>query len=150
SVAMLLHEYATANACLGITPGDFSVLATDVSARVLTAAAAATYLGRDLVRGLSSVQINRHFDQRGQTWVLKGKIRQLVEFRRVNLVQPFAGLGVFDVILCRNVLIYFDDPTRRRICAQLADMLTYDGYLLLGSAENLYGVSEKFESVRFG
>ena len=68
----------------------------------------------------------------------------------MNLIQPFSGLGVFEVILCRNVLIYFDDATRRRICDQFFAMLADGGWLLLGSAENLYGISDRFTSVRFG
>jgi len=82
--------------------------------------------------------------------VARPALRKLVEFRRVNLAQPFQNLGVFEVILCRNVLIYFDDATRRKICEQCYAMLADGGWLLLGAAENLYGISDRFTSVRFG
>ena len=82
--------------------------------------------------------------------MVREPVRRLVEFRRANLVQPFAGLGTFDAIFCRNVLIYFDDDTRRRVCAQLHAALAEGGWLLLGSAESLYGLAEGFESVRLG
>ena len=81
---------------------------------------------------------------------MRPQIRQLVEFRRVNLVQPFLGLGTFDVIFCRNVLIYFDEATRRRICDQFHAVLTDGGWLILGSAENLYGIDERFQSQTVG
>ena len=67
-----------------------------------------------------------------------------------GVAEAFSGLGTFEVILCRNVLIYFDDARRRMICDQFFAMLTDGGWLLLGSAENLYGISDRFVSVRFG
>jgi len=75
---------------------------------------------------------------------------RLVEFHRANLVQPFSALGTFDAIFCRNVLIYFDDDTRRRVVAQMRAALADGGWLLLGSAETLYGIVDGFESVRLG
>lgn len=150
SLAMLVSDYVLANAYLGVSTGDFSILATDVSAKVLARAAAAEYSERDLVRGLSPAQIARYFHKQGAGWIVQEKVRKLVEFCRANLVHPFQGLGTFDVIFCRNVLIYFDDDTRRRICRQFHDMLTDEGSLILGSAENLYGVTDQFESVRYG
>jgi len=74
----------------------------------------------------------------------------MVEFRRVNLTQPFLGLGTMDLIFCRNVLIYFDLATRRRICDQFYTMLSDGGWLMLGSAENLYGIHDRFQSQRLG
>ncbi len=76
--------------------------------------------------------------------------RRLVEFRRVNLAESFTSLGAFDLICCRNVLIYFDQPTRQRICRQFHTMLAEGGRLLLGSAENLYGISDDFVSLPLG
>jgi chemotaxis protein methyltransferase CheR len=150
SVAMLVHDYIGANRGRGVKESDFTILATDISAKVLATAAAGEYQERDLARGLTPQQIQRYFQKNSNAWVLQDKIRKLVEFRRVNLVQPLLGLGIFDLIFCRNVLIYFDDATRQQICRHLADMLTAEGYLILGSAENLYGVSDRFESITFG
>ena len=150
SLAMLVHDYATARRQHGLSPGDFEILATDVSAKVLATASAAEYAERDLARGLTKQQIQRYFHKTARGWTVQEKVRKLVVFRRCNLIQSFAGLGVFDLIVCRNVLIYFDDATRQRICRQFADMLAADGFLLLGSAENLYGVSDQFVSLCFG
>jgi chemotaxis protein methyltransferase CheR len=150
SLAMLTHDYATANRERGIAVGDFEILATDVSAQALATAAAATYAERELARGMTTKQIHRYFEKTEQGWSVREKVRKLVVFRRVNLIQPLSGLGVFDLICCRNVLIYFDEETRRRICRQFADMLSANGFLLLGSSENLYGVTDRFESLNFG
>jgi chemotaxis protein methyltransferase CheR len=141
SVAMTVAEFGG---------GSFSVLATDVSSRALAVARAGEYTRQEVARGLSAAQLARHFEPRGERWAVRESVRRLVEFRRANLVQPFATLGTFDAIFCRNVLIYFDDDTRRRVCAQLHAALADGGWLLLGSAENLYGIADGLESVRLG
>jgi chemotaxis protein methyltransferase CheR len=150
SLAMLVHDYIQANRAPGAHEGDFQILATDVSAKVLATAAAAEYSEWEVTRGLTPVQVSRHFEQRGERWVVRAPVRRLVEFRRLNLLQPLTGLGTFDMIVCRNVLIYFDEATRRRLCEQFSTMLTNDGWLLLGSAESLYGITTLFESARLG
>jgi chemotaxis protein methyltransferase CheR len=150
SLAILIHELAGLSQSGGPRPGDFSILATDVSAQALATATAAAYERRQVDRGLTAGQIHKHFEHCGDRWVARPALRKLIEFRRVNLIQPFTGLGVFEVILCRNVLIYFDEATRRRICDQFFAMLADGGWLLLGSAENLYGIHDRFSSVRFG
>lgn len=150
SLAVLIHELAGASQPGGPKSEDFSIMATDVSAQALATARAAAYERRQVERGLTAAQIHKYFEHCGDHWVARPTLRKLLEFRRVNLVQPFSGLGVFEVILCRNVLIYFDDATRRTICDQFFAMLADGGWLLLGSAENLYGVSDRFASVRFG
>jgi chemotaxis protein methyltransferase CheR len=150
SVAMTVAEFVEANRGRGVGEGTFSILATDVSARALAAARAGEYTRQEVARGLSAAQLARHFEPRGERWAVREAVRRLVEFRRANLVQPFAALGTFDAILCRNVLIYFDDDTRRRVCAQLYASLAGGGWLMLGSAENLYGFADGLESVRLG
>jgi chemotaxis protein methyltransferase CheR len=149
SLAILLHEYAAAQRSLGVRPDDFSILATDVSTNALATAMAGQYDRWQISRGLSNAELHQFFEPRDEQWAVRPPIRKLVEFRRVNLVQSFLGLGTFDVILCRNVLIYFDEETRRRICDQFHAMLADGGWLILGSAENLYGISERFQSERF-
>ena len=77
-------------------------------------------------------------------------VRDLIDFRQVNLCHSLGGLGSFDLICCRNVLIYFDALTRQRICQQFHALLREQGWLLLGTAENLYGIATNFASVRVG
>jgi chemotaxis protein methyltransferase CheR len=150
SLAILICEYLAAQRQSGIDVSDFSILATDISANALAIATAAEYSRRDMDRGLSSEQVRKFFEQHGDRWAVKSPARQIVDFRRINLMQPFTGLGMFHVILCRNVLIYFDEENRRRICEQFSAMLVEGGWLLLGSAENLYGINNRFLSLRFG
>jgi chemotaxis protein methyltransferase CheR len=150
SLAMLVHDFVKANRALGFRERDFSILGTDISARALTAATAAAYDQRDLDRGLTPTQIGHFFEKSKSGWVVRPEVRRLVEFRRMNLLGSLAGLGPFSVILCRNVLIYFDEATRRRLCEQFAALIPVGGWLVLGSAENLYGICDQFESVRLG
>ncbi len=130
--------------------GDFAVLATDISERVLATARAAEYTDRDAARGLSPALLARCCERRGHAWVVREPVRRLVEFRRLNLTGPLTDLAPFDAVFCRNLLIYFDLDTRRRVCRGLHDLLTDGGWLILGAAENLYGVSNHFEALRFG
>jgi chemotaxis protein methyltransferase CheR len=150
SLAIVIHEFAAAQRPGGLGPGDFSILATDISTQALAAATAAEYHPQHVARGLSPSQLQRFFEQCDELWVVRPALRKMVEFRRVNLTQPFLGLGTFDAILCRNVLIYFDEATRRRICDQFYTMLADGGWLVLGSAENLYGISDRFQSQQLG
>lgn len=149
SIAMVLHEYAT-NISLSAPRCDFSVLASDISARALDVAQRAEYGLAEIRRGLSAGEIDRYFERHGPRWRVRDLIRRLVEFCPINLIHPFQSLGTFDAIFCRNVLIYFDESTRRNICRQFEAMLPHAGWLVLGTAENLYGISEAFSSVRQG
>jgi len=150
SLAILILELAAGRSVPGARPEDFSILATDISARALATAKAGAYERRQLERGLTPAQIHHYFEHCGEHWVARPALRKLVEFRRVNLVEPFPGLGTFDLILCRNVLIYFHEDARRSICGRFFEMLPIGGWLLLGSAENLYGVRGQFTSVHLG
>jgi chemotaxis protein methyltransferase CheR len=150
SLAMLIADFVAAGQALGVKEQDFGILATDVSAKVLAEAEAGRYDQRDLARGLTPEQVGRYFERHGKSWELRPAVRRLVRFVPLNLTRPLGGVGPFDVIFCRNVLIYFDEATRRRICDQLFALLNPGGWLMLGSAENLYGISDRFESRQFG
>jgi chemotaxis protein methyltransferase CheR len=128
----------------------FEIVATDISAAALEAAAAGEYPPRDTARGLAASQLARFFEPCPVGFRVRGPLRRLVAFRRLNLLEPFESLGMFEVILCRNVLIYFDEPTRRDVVRRLEARLAPGGWLMLGAAENLYGVSEALESQRVG
>ena len=150
SVAMLIDDYLSAEGAPDLRTQDFVVLATDVSARVLEVARAGRYGDREVARGVSPPWRERYFRRAGKGWVIDEKLRGMVAFRRANLMENFTGLGRLDLIFCRNVLIYFDESARRRVCERFADMLTPDGLLVLGTVENLYGVSTRFVSERLG
>jgi chemotaxis protein methyltransferase CheR len=149
SLSMLACEYMAA-ASANAPPATFSILASDISRTALQIAEAGVYDAREIARGMSPSRCAQFFRQVGNRYQARRAVRSLVEFRKANLCQPFVRLRSFDLICCRNVMIYFDLPTRQRICNQFHAQLREKGWLLLGSAENLYGISTGFESIRFG
>ncbi len=150
SLAMAVSDYVSTNSSLALRPEQFRILATDVSAKSLSIAKEGRYSERDLDRGLSSELRSRHFQQQGEFWTANDHLKRLIEFRRINFIDRVPQLGPFEVILCRNVLIYFDTPTRQRLCDQFHQLLVPGGLLLLGSAESLYGLSTPFLSEQIG
>ena len=150
SLSMILYEYVQFNKSLGIEFDDFSILATDISSRVLSKAIAGEYTESEMSRGITSMHKTFYFDETNKQWSVKQFLRKIIEFRTVNLIEPFSYLGSFDIIFCRNILIYFDDETKKRILEQFYSMLAPDGILLLGATENIYTLSEKFESRHIG
>ncbi|MBL8795786.1 MAG: protein-glutamate O-methyltransferase CheR [Planctomycetia bacterium] len=146
SLAILVHDYVEANRSRGLMERDFSILATDVSASVLARARSAAYRERELARGLTPGQVARYLQRSGDHWLVREPVRRLVDFARANLIEPPFGLGPFDVIFCRNVLIYFDESTRQRICLRLHELLKAGGWLVLGAAESLYGLTDRFDT----
>lgn len=150
SLAILIYEYVKANQFSGIALEDFRILATDISTEILAKAISGEYNGIAINRGLTNENKEKYFEERGKFWGIKDFIRSMVEFRQINLINPFKMLGGFDIIFCRNVLIYFDIETKSRIFDQFYDMLADDGYLILGSTESTYGMTNAFDSVKFG
>jgi len=150
SLAMLIHEYAEANRNFGISKEDFGIMATDISSETLSKAMAGVYTEREVNRGLTPERIKAYFKKDDKHWIVKSSIRSMVEFRQINLAQPFSILGGFDVVLCRNVLIYFDNDIKKRMIGQFYDMVPEGGFLLLGASEQLYGVTDKFEPFHVG
>ena len=92
----------------------------------------------------------RHFHRRGNSWVVDDSLRHLVQFRRFDLLGSPVELGAFDLILCRNVLMYFDDSAKQRVCRGLYGVLQDGAWLALGAAESLYGLEHRLETVRIG
>jgi chemotaxis protein methyltransferase CheR len=150
SLAMLIHEYALGNGHLNISKEDFGLLATDISSAALSRAMAGEYTEMEIKRGLSPDRVEKYFRRDERRWVINSCIRIMVDFRQVNLVKPLPTLGGFDVILCRNVLIYFDDGTKTTMIDRLYEMVSEGGFLLLGATENLYGITHGFESLHYG
>lgn len=150
SIAMAIHDFVDWNPQKDLSAHDFPILATDVSAKSLNAARAGLYDERDLQRGVTPEQRNRYFLKHGHQWKIRDDLRRSVVFRRLNFIEPRVNLGPFDVIFCRNVLIYFDEQTRQRLCDQFRDYLVDGGYLILGAAESLYGLKTGFQSQTIG
>jgi chemotaxis protein methyltransferase CheR len=150
SLAMSVIDFLSANPLLELMPEQFPILATDVSASSLNVARDGRYSEREIERGLSLEARRRHFEQQGDIWIANERLRRMIDFRRLNFLDGVSNLGSFEVILCRNVMIYFDAPTRQRLCDQLCERLTPGGILILGAAESLYGLETLLQSEQLG
>lgn len=126
------------------------ILATDFVEDALTKARKGLYSQFEVQRGLPVSLLVKYFEKVGNRWELGPEIRGKVEFRNQNLLEDCQALGNFDVIFCRNVLIYFDDATKRAVLARVAERLAPDGYLVLGAAETTTGISYDFAPVPEG
>lgn len=121
------------------------IVATDISNEVLERARAGLYSQFEVQRGLPVQMLIQHFEQVGDQWRVAESIRKMVQFRPFNLMDDLAPLGVFDVVFCRNVLIYFDQATKQDVLERLAHQLAPDGYLAMGAAETVVGLSGSFK-----
>lgn len=142
SIAMLLVEHFPLQASL------VSILGTDLSTEVLDRARAGRFYESEMSRGLSAEQRRRFFEPIGNEWRLVPRIREMVEYRQLNLAAPFQNLPLFDVVLLRNVLIYFDLAGKKSVLARIKSVLKPGGYLLLGSSETLLGIDDEFIAQR--
>lgn len=149
-LSMLIHERFPMPLAEGLKAEDFLITGGDIDPLVLARAIAGEYSDAEIARGLPASYRDRFFARQGNLWAVNAKVRSLVEFRRVNFTEPFRHLGAFDCIFCRNILIYFDVQTKTRILDQFLEMLVPGGYLVLGSTESLYGLSQGFESCHVG
>jgi chemotaxis protein methyltransferase CheR len=95
-------------------------------------------------RGLPIQLLVKYFTQVGEMWQIAPEIRAMVQFRKLNLLDKFSQLGIFDIVFCRNVLIYFDQPTKVGVLDRIAEVTAPDGYLALGAAETVIGLSASF------
>ncbi len=123
------------------------IVATDLSKEVLKKAEAGLYSQFEVQRGLPIQMLLKYFDQVGELWQLKDQMRAMVKYREFNLLDDLSPLGAFDLIYCRNVLIYFDPETKAQVLDRIGRLLPMDGYLVLGGAETVLGVTGKFEPV---
>jgi chemotaxis protein methyltransferase CheR len=144
SVAMLLEEHFPSLAVWSIR-----LLATELSAEMLARAKAGRYSQLEANRGLQARLLVKYFRQHGTDWEIKEDLRRKVEFQIVNLAEYWPPLPPMDIILMRNVLIYFGVETKRRILGKVRQLLRPDGYLFLGGAETTFNLDDGFERVQF-
>ena len=123
------------------------ILATDLSNEVLEKARSGIYSQFEVQRGLPIQMLIKYFTQVGEMWQIAPDIRAMVQFRSFNLLSDFSRLGLFDLILCRNVLIYFDLAAKTDVLDRLARVLAPDGFLILGAAETTIGLTQAFRSI---
>ena len=130
-----------------LTGWRIEILATDLSTEVLEKAKAGIYSQFEVQRGLPIQMLVKYFAQVGDTWQIAPDIRAMVQFRALNLLADFINLGRFDVIFCRNVLIYFDQETKIGVLNRIGKVVEPDGYLVLGAAETVVGLTDAFKLV---
>jgi chemotaxis protein methyltransferase CheR len=120
------------------------ILGTDVSHRAINAARSGCYSQFEVQRGLGVTQMLRHFDETPRGWQVREDVRRMVRFSQHNMLGPFPGRIPFDLVLCRNVLLYFDRSTRGEAFARLAQAVMPDGFLMLGAGETVVGQTDRF------
>ncbi len=120
------------------------IVATDLSTEVLAKAKVGMYSQFEVQRGLPIQMLMKYFSQVNEMWQIDSSIRAMVKFQSLNLLDNFSLLGAFDIVFCRNVLIYFDHPTKRMVLDRVSQVMPADGFLFLGGAETVLGVCDAF------
>jgi len=143
SLSMVLDELASK-----LTGWRVEIVATDLSTEMVARARAGIYSQFEVQRGLPVQLLVKYFEQDGDRWQLSEKIRRMVTFREFNLLQDPRPLGNFDIVFCRNVLIYFDQDTKRKVLEGVSRQIAPDGYLYLGGAETVISITDKFQPVK--
>lgn len=138
SLAMMLRE-------MGLHGWHIDILGTDLSESMVQRARAGRYMQIEVERGLPAPLLVKYFHRIGLEWEIKNELKQNVRFERFDLRDPMRRLGPFDFVFCRNVLIYFDIPTKKQILSQIESTMNRGGYLILGVAETTLDISTTFE-----
>jgi chemotaxis protein methyltransferase CheR len=139
TLAMILKEEAAK-----LAGWRFEIVGTDLSREALDRARLGAYSQFEVQRGLPITLLVKYFKQDGDRWAIAPELKTNITFKELNLLSDFTSLGTFDVVFCRNVLIYFDQPTKTKILEKIGRMMPPDGVLYLGGAETVLGVTDKF------
>jgi chemotaxis protein methyltransferase CheR len=140
SIAMVIKEMGAQLAGWRI-----EIIGTDISQQVLEKSKAGIYTQFEVQRGLPIQLLVKYFKQTGEMWQINPDIRSMIQYRPLNLLQDFSHMGKFDIIFCRNVLIYFDQDMKTQIFGRLAKCIEPDGFLALGAAETVVGLTDTFK-----
>lgn len=140
TIAMVLKEMAAQ-----LQGWRIEILGTDISPSVLEKAKVGLYSQFEVQRGLPIQMLVKYFEQHGEMWQIDASLRGMIEYRELNLLKDLTPLGAFDIIFCRNVLIYFDRGTKTQVLEAMWRLIPRDGALFLGGAETVLGISERFK-----
>jgi chemotaxis protein methyltransferase CheR len=143
SVGMLLREHFP-----GLATWDLRMVASDISTEMLARSRAGRYSQLEVNRGLPNDLLHKYFEPAGCEWQIRAELRQMIEFRELNIAGPWCPLPPMDLVMLRNVLIYFDVETKRAVLAKLRRVLRPGGFLLLGTAETTVNLDDSFELLR--
>jgi chemotaxis protein methyltransferase CheR len=143
SLAMLLCEER-----MRLAGWKVEIVGIDIDTSILARAEGGLYSSFEMQRGLPVTFCSKYFEQAGEgQWQVKKELRSMISFRQHNLLHSLAGLGQFDVVFCRNVLIYFDEATKADVLARMGQQMPDDGFLFLGGAETVLGITDRFRPV---
>lgn len=142
SIAMTLLEQKAK-----LAGWNYEIIGTDISRTILAKAEKGVYSQFEVQRGMPITLLVKYFDQVGETWSIKPAVREKIKFKYFNLLESPAALGHFDVVFCRNVLIYFNQKTKGEVLSRIASLMPADGMLFLGGAETVLGVSDSFKPI---
>lgn len=145
SLAIMLMEHFPV-----LQSWDVQIYATDISNEILERSRAGKYSQLEVNRGLPATLLVKYFDRVGLEWVVKPAVRKLVRFEYLNLIRPWNGVPASDVVFMRNVLIYFDLPTKKEIFARIRKTMKPDGYMFLGGAETTMNIDTVFTRMPIG
>lgn len=140
TLAMILKEQAAKLAGWRV-----EIVATDLSTAILDKAKEGIYSQFEVQRGLPINLLMKYFNQSGDRWQISQELRGMIDYRMFNLLESPASLGRFDIVFLRNVLIYFDQPTKTQVLERVAKQMPSDGYLYLGGAETVLGITDRFQ-----
>ena len=143
SLAIILKEMEAKLAGWNI-----EIVGTDISQEVLDKAKVGLFSQFEVQRGLPIQMLIKYFNQVGELWQISDEVKNMVSYRKFNLLDPFSLLGTFDIVFCRNVLIYFDQPTKTEVLEKMRKIMPDDGTLFLGAAETVLGITDKFKPVQ--
>lgn len=145
SLAMILHEMKSQ-----LAGWQFDIVGTDLSSAILDRARKGEFTDFEVHRGLTDAQLSRYFTKSGNNWVVSPELRSMVDFRSFNLLDNPGSLGRFDIVFCRNVLIYFDQKTKERVLNSIVTVSEPDAFLTLGASETMIGISNAYTPVSGG
>lgn len=143
SLAMLLLECFPQLATWKV-----DIVGTDISKHALGRAEEGVYSQFEVQRGLPIQYLTKYFEQIPNGWKVKPDVRKVIQYKSLNLLDNFSQLGQYDIIMCRNVLIYFDNDIKKKILDRMSSMVRSDGYLILGAAETVMGITDTFDRFR--
>ncbi len=121
------------------------IVGTDISTEILAKAESGLYSQFEVQRGLPIQMLMKYFEKQDDQWLISKDLRDMITYKKYNLLDDLSSLGHFDVVFCRNVLIYFDQETKSKVLDSIADLMPDDGTLFLGGAETVLGISERFK-----
>lgn len=139
SIAMTFREMIP-----DVDDWDVQIIGTDISDTAIARASRGDYNRFEIDRGMNDALLSRYFEARGDTWRVKDELRSMVSFRRLNLLEPFEHLGMFDIVFCRNVAIYFEPEVQESLYNRVSDRLCPEGILFVGAAESLFRLGPRF------